>query len=157
MIFLSFQAVAQKNGSNFTNEEVKQTLNLHNKYRNKVGTANLQWSNDLATSAQAWANHLAKKGCRMQHSNTEFGENIYWTTADIRCKDAVNSWGSEKKYYHGQKISYSNYTKVGHYTQMVWYNTTEVGCAYAKCKSGNTIFVCQYNPSGNYVGEKPYK
>ena len=43
----------------------------------------------------------------------------------------------------------------GHYTQMVWKGTTEVGCATA---SGTelTYLVCRYSPPGNIVGQKPY-
>ena len=43
----------------------------------------------------------------------------------------------------------------GHYTQLVWKNTTEVGCAKVTC-GNQTIWVCNYNPPGNYVGQKPY-
>jgi pathogenesis-related protein 1 len=38
---------------------------------------------------------------------------------------------------------------------MVWKNTTEVGCAAIEC-NGMTLWVCNYNPPGNYRGQKPY-
>jgi hypothetical protein len=42
----------------------------------------------------------------------------------------------------------------GHFTQVVWKNTTEIGCG---CKNGcspwYSICVCQYNPPGNYIGQ----
>jgi pathogenesis-related protein 1 len=52
----------------------------------------------------------------------------------------------------------------GHYTQMVWKNTKEVGCATATVSgksssglSGVVVYlVCRYSPPGNIVGQKPY-
>ena len=45
----------------------------------------------------------------------------------------------------------------GHYTQMVWQTSTKVGCAMAVCEdSQEQVWVCQYQPAGNWVGKKPY-
>ncbi|MEA2042995.1 MAG: CAP domain-containing protein [Bacteroidota bacterium] len=151
-----FNLTAQNNGSRLTDEQRREALTRHNKYRADVGTNPLVWSNELATEAQAWADKLAKKGCAFEHSKTSHGENLYWASWKSTATEAINSWAEEIKYYHGQAISYSNYSKMGHYTQMVWYNTTEVGCAIGSCKNGSTIWVCTYNPAGNYIGEKPY-
>jgi hypothetical protein len=35
----------------------------------------------------------------------------------------------------------------GHFTQIVWVATTELGCGVAQC-SGGAFYVCQYNPPG---------
>jgi pathogenesis-related protein 1 len=43
----------------------------------------------------------------------------------------------------------------GHYTQIVWRDTTSVGCAAQSCPQGE-IWVCDYSPPGNYVGQHPY-
>ena len=47
---------------------------------------------------------------------------------------------------------------VGHYTQIVWKNTTKVGCGIANSLTdrGGEWVVCRYSPPGNYVGQKPY-
>jgi pathogenesis-related protein 1 len=43
----------------------------------------------------------------------------------------------------------------GHYTQLVWRDTKEVGCAVAR--GGNReVWVCDYSPPGNYGGKRPY-
>ncbi len=52
----------------------------------------------------------------------------------------------------------------GHYTQVVWRDSTELGCGMANCTVNNPfggsgpwqLWVCNYNPPGNYVGMKPY-
>jgi hypothetical protein len=44
---------------------------------------------------------------------------------------------------------------VGHYTQMVWRETREVGIGMAQSKHGLYV-VARYSPAGNIVGEKPY-
>ncbi len=157
-LFLMLNSFSQKNitGSDVTPEEVILLVNQHNKWRTDVGVTDLVWSNQLATVAQEWANKLAKKGCDMEHSNSEYGENLYWSSATANPIDVVDEWASEIKFYKGQIISNSNYMKFGHYTQVVWSETTEVGCAYATCKDGEVIWVCNYNPPGNYLGEKPY-
>jgi hypothetical protein len=36
----------------------------------------------------------------------------------------------------------------GHFTQLVWRATTELGCARAQC-GGIDVVVCQYDPPGN--------
>jgi hypothetical protein len=44
---------------------------------------------------------------------------------------------------------------VGHYTQVVWRATTEVGCAQASSLSED-ILLCRYAEAGNYRGETPF-
>ena len=155
-VFVTGQMAAQDNGSRVTDSEVEKIVNKHNEYRNDVGVSNLKWSNHLAIEAQKWADELVSQNCAFKHSGSVHGENIYWSSGGSQGTSAVISWASEIKYYHGQKVSYSNYTKFGHYTQIVWYSTTEVGCAMSTCKNGSTIWVCNYNPPGNYIGSKAY-
>jgi hypothetical protein len=47
----------------------------------------------------------------------------------------------------------------GHYTQVVWRASTQIGCGVTSCGSGfrmQTEVICNYAPAGNFVGEKPY-
>ena len=74
---------------------------------------------------------------------------------------AVDAWASEKAYYdyetNKQKPGYEN-EAVGHYTQIVWKDTTKVGCAKAHSQTdfGGDWIVCRYSPPGNFIGYKPY-
>jgi pathogenesis-related protein 1 len=149
-------------GSNLTLQEVQQLLQLHNEARADVGVAPLHWSEKLAIYAQAWADHLASTNCRMEHRphsgkwKQEHGENLFMGTAGYySVSDAVKAWESEKIYYGGGTLNPSNWYDSGHYTQVVWTNTKQVGCAKVEC-NGEMIVVCNYDPPGNVLGQKPY-
>lgn len=137
----------------------------HNTVRSSVGVAPLVWSAELAATAQAWANQCvdaaAPAGFIDHNPNRSaayayyVGENIYGSTNPIPPSDAVSVWASENANYN-----YANNTcagECGHYTQVVWAATQEVGCGVSSCPGltyGHTI-VCNYGPGGN-TGGKPY-
>jgi uncharacterized protein YkwD len=157
------QTIPDFTGSKVTKEEAQSALDFHNKVRADVGVTALIWSPDLAKFAQEWADHLASQGCDMQHRPRDgewaqkYGENIFWGMgADYSALDASKGWYSEIEQYTYGVINSSNWSKTGHYTQMVWKKTTQVGIAVAKCSDGAIIIVANYNPPGNYMGESPY-
>lgn len=137
----------------------------HNLWRAEVGVGKLTYSNELAASAQAWAERLkAERNCNMQHSQGKTGENLYWASAwsngpaqDVKSPDVVNAWAEEKRNYDYSNNRCTPGQVCGHYTQVVWRDTKEVGCGMAVCDSPkNQVWVCQYLPAGNWVGQKPY-
>jgi pathogenesis-related protein 1 len=142
---------------------------LHNKYRADAGVPPVKWSDTVQKSAEGWALHLAEEeGLNMVHAGSQnpYGENLsggpgVWSTdKDVytALEFAVVSFGNEKKHYKNIPVSLdSNFYKYGHYTQMVWGTTREIGCAVAKRKDiPGYIVVCRYNPAGNIVSQKPY-
>lgn len=136
-------------------DEVVILLERHNYWRAEVDVPPLQWSDLLATSSLKWAIDLEKK-CQFKHSETNNGENLWkGTTGAFPTSDVVDSWASEKADYKYQKNKCQPGKVCGHYTQIVWKTTTTVGCAKTTC-DGMTTWVCQYDPPGNWVGEKPY-
>lgn len=140
----------------------KEILDAHNKYRLELNIPPLKWSDKLAVNAKLWSDRLAREGGKkIYHSSgTGEGENIWWgTSGRFTYTQMVDGWGGEKKYYkHGNfpNVSKSgNWADVGHYTQLIWKNTTEVGCGKSTA-GGFDIFVCRYSPPGNYMGQKAY-
>ncbi|KAM6965253.1 Golgi-associated plant pathogenesis-related protein 1 [Aplochiton taeniatus] len=86
----------------------------------------------------------------MQHSDTKNGENIHysWSSAPkaLTGQEPVDNWYSEIKDYSWSQPGFSGNT--GHFTQVVWKDSTEVGVGLAT--DGNTVFVVgQYSPAGN--------
>ena len=45
------------------------------------------------------------------------------------------------------------WSDVGHYTQVIWPGTRELGCAIARTRS-DEVLVCRYWPAGNVWGER---
>jgi Cysteine-rich secretory protein family len=152
---INSQVVAQNTGG------AAEILNAHNKYRQEVNVPPLKWSNTLASNAQKWANYLASRGGNLQHSqNSGEGENLWAGTAGaFSYTQMVDSWGAEKRYFVNGTFpnvsSTGNWYDVGHYTQIIWRNTTAVGCGVAR-GGGKDILVCRYGPRGNYQGQKVY-
>ena len=143
----------------------------HNKLRAEVGVTKLTYSKSLAASAQAWAEHLKQtNACQMRHSEPDgqYGENLFWGSAvswtdgrkalqKVSSKQVVEDWGSEKADFDDASNTCVDGKMCGHYTQIVWRSTTKVGCGVAVCdESQAQVWVCQYQPAGNWVGKKPY-
>ncbi len=119
----------------------------------------LTWNTSAATTAQTWANN-----CQFAHNPNRgnLGENIYASTSQPTAAQAVQSWASEAQFY---TLSTNTCTQVcGHYTQLVWRNTTSVGCAMSRCTTNSPfsgsptwyLVVCDYSPPGNFIGQRPY-
>ncbi len=149
-------------GSRVSLSEAEKIVALHNKIRAEVGVGPLRWSEELAAYAQRWADHLASSRCGIEHRprsgkwQQKFGENIFIGTAShYGTLDAVMAWAKEKSNYRGGTIQASRFANVGHYTQLVWRDTRQIGCATRVCR-GNLIVVCNYDPPGNFLGKKPY-
>ena len=141
----------------------------HNKYRSLVGLPALAWSTVLAEAAQAYADKLqATQLCKPIHSHAAgLGENLYWASAMVSSNgtselqaitptQVTDSWGSEKENYSYDSNTCAAGKVCGHYTQVVWKATTHIGCGNAVCDDNTQIWVCNYSPEGNFVGEKPY-
>ena len=70
----------------------------------------------------------------------------------------VGLWVAEKKDYRPgifQSNSISgDVENVGHYTQLIWRGSDQVGCATAMGRN-EEFLVCRYSSAGNVYGERP--
>jgi uncharacterized protein YkwD len=136
----------------------KAFLDRHNYYRKKVGVPPVVWDDALAAYAGKWAQRLALK-CEMQHrSKTKYGENIYTHSNKASSVQAVDKWAAEEKYFSHKDRYYrkGKSKKSGHYSQIIWRKTERIGAAVSTCPSGGQIWVCNYDPPGNYINQKAY-
>lgn len=143
-------------------------LAAHNEVRLDHNLNPLTWSNKLAVSAQGWSDKLKTEQCEMRHDlDSPYGENIYWESligggVEVMVssdRDPVVWWANEEKFYNYDKNTCRRGEQCGHYTQLVWADTTEVGCGVSSCIEGDErrdLWVCRYNPPGNYEGMQPY-
>lgn len=132
----------------------EQMLAAHNAARTLVKTKPLVWSDRLAVNAQDWANLLITRQGLAHQKKSKYGENMYELSGGRATpEEVVKRWTAEAVDYD-YKTNHCR-TGCGHYTQVIWRNTKEVGCAVAR-RGNREIWVCEYSPPGNYVGEKPY-
>jgi pathogenesis-related protein 1 len=127
----------------------------------------LTWSTDLASKAEVYAKKLAKD-CFLKHSGAKgLGENLArFEGQKATPAMVVETWARELRCYTYGPFGIDDCTLqcalsngCGHYTQIIWRNTTQVGCGVAVCgrrASYQEMWVCMYKPTGNYLGQYPY-
>ncbi|GER36387.1 pathogenesis-related protein 1 [Striga asiatica] len=146
IIFLIISAHAQNSPKDF--------VDAHNAARAEVGVQPLVWDSKVEAFAENYANERSQD-CAMQHSSGPYGENLAAGSWDLSAKEAVDMWVSEKNAYDLESNSCVG-GECLHYTQVVWNSSTRVGCGRALCKNGWTFVTCNYDPPGNYNGERPF-
>ncbi|KAH7860158.1 hypothetical protein Vadar_010032 [Vaccinium darrowii] len=149
-------AVQRRSAKENSAEVTAEFIYSHNMVRESHDLNYFSWSPTLAGYARWWANQR-RGDCAMIHSNSDYGENIFWGEGDgWTATDAVEAWAAESAYYNYQTNSCMPNRDCSHYTQLVWRSTTMVGCAKIKCDDENTFIVCEYAPHGNTIGQWPY-
>jgi len=178
LCFLAFSCLAVGAGGCGGPEEVdpeslndfqRDMLAAHNavRARSLPGSAEalppLKWSSEAEKVAAAWA-----EKCVFEHNpgRGRMGENLsaatmnMWTTREV-----VLDWASEEEDYDYASNTCAPGKVCGHYTQLVWRETTHVGCVVRVCSKNSPwgaevptwkLWVCNYTPPGNIEGEKPY-
>ena len=135
---------------------MQQMLRLHNQLRATLKLKPLVWSDRVAATAQDWANALMISGHFAHRPKNRYGENLYETRGRrATAADAFEAWSSEVKMYDYKSNACHHGGQCGHYTQIVWSSTRELGCGVARSPS-REIWVCNYSPPGNYIGQRPY-
>lgn len=134
----------------------KAALEAHNKYRKKHHVGNLVLNDELCEIAQRYAEYMARTG-NFAHSNGQYngdnmGENLFACYGmRITGEMMTDDWYDEVKQYDFNNPGFVNGT--GHFTQVVWKGSKEVGFGFAQAKDGYYYGVANYYPAGNYLGE----
>ena len=160
---LTLAAPALLGATDLSNNFEQRVLAAQNRERAALGLAPMAWDPALAQSARQWADNLARSG-RFEHapfnpSNPQ-GENLWAGTRGYFSVEAkVDAWLREKQHFvpgvFPNNSSTGRVQDVGHYTQIVWRNTGEVGCAVAT-GAEEDVLVCRYAEPGNWRGERPF-
>ncbi|KAJ5171230.1 Allergen V5/Tpx-1-related protein [Penicillium coprophilum] len=100
-------------------------LKVTNEYRANHEASPLEWNDTLAEYSREWA-----EACIWKHSKSSYGENLAFGYSNASA--AVIAWGEERDMYNFVKPT--GFTEeTGHFTQLVWKSTTQVGCAAVNC------------------------
>ncbi|RZC22658.1 cysteine-rich secretory protein 2-like [Asbolus verrucosus] len=148
----------------------------HNIFRTRVipkaaNMLKMRWHRGAARAAQKWSDQclvLTHDNITGRHIDNygACGQNIFIASDKVPWFFAIKTWYLEKdNFTYGSRNN--DIHVVGHYTQMVWATTHEVGCGLSKCviKSGNAAgktfynYICNYCPIGNRPGQlgRPYR
>ena len=159
-------------------------LDKHNELRRKVakgqqggqpGAANMRklvWNDELEAIAQRWADQcqFGHDSKRTKLDGTKAGQNVFGgfasqplSQADVEAKYLTYStqqWFDEVTMFGGNPSGpYRFGGGTGHYTQIVWAKTDELGCGlvHYKGQGYETNIVCNYAIAGNFAGDMMYK
>jgi len=131
----------------------------HNAVRADVDVEGMTWNSELAALATDFI-----ADCQFEHSSSGermgvagfqyIGENLFSSGGSKPTGQQItDAWASEKSDYDYNSNSCSGVC--GHYTQIVWRDSTDLGCAMKDC-GGSYIVSCEYGPGGNFNGQRPY-
>lgn len=138
-------------------------LAAHNAERLRLGLKPLVWSARLADHAKTWSQALAVSDM-MEHSvaaaNANEGENLWFGTRDdYTPEEMIGFFIAEGKLFKPGRVpdisTTGRWEDVGHYTQLIWQDTREVGCALTS-NPRRDVLVCRYAPAGNITGQRVY-
>lgn len=138
-------------------------LAAHNEARAEVGVGPVELDPALNAAALAYAEELIANG-RFEHSSGSSrpnqGENLWAGTASaFSFRQMVDGWIDEKQFFTNGVFpdvsTTGRWQDVGHYTQIIWRNTTKIGCGLAS-NAQRDVLVCRYSPPGNFVGQRTF-
>ena len=133
----------------------EEILTNHNYHRKRHQVDNLVRNAEIEQVAQSYSEYQASIDS-MQHSNNKkYGENLYYCGSSsgecVTGKKASEMWYDEVKDYDFDNPRYIKGT--GHFTQLVWKGSKQIGCGAACNSNKNCYLTCNYYPPGNYQSE----
>ena len=156
----NLRSLASYNWNSVYNELVAR----HNTYRSKHKAGKLTTLSSLTSLAQTVAKNNAAKGglshIKQTLSGQPVGQNLYASGSSAGIGPTgnaiVDSWYKEINNYDFAKGASKNGGVIGHFTQVVWASTKQIGCACATGRYGSMqgfYICCDYYPAGNYQGQ----
>ncbi|NXH11125.1 CRIS2 protein, partial [Bucco capensis] len=139
-------------------DQQKVIVDRHNALRRGVkptasNMLKMVWSSEAAKNAQTWANKctISHSPADMRRTNVQCGENLFMASAPFPWSDAIQSWYKEEKDFKYGTGAKTPGAVIGHFTQLVWHNSHQIGCGVAYCPESKFkyFYVCQYCPTGN--------
>ncbi|KAI9336970.1 CAP domain-containing protein [Obelidium mucronatum] len=152
-----------------TGDMAADAVNLSNQVRQYVGRVigvtmpPVEWSSAIAQGAAIHAQTSVNNRCNLKHnvSPTAFfpksvGQNLYMqmgiaTGDDANVILAISAFvsPSECNAYNTRQRGVDTFEEWGHYTQVLWPSSTQLGCAVVRCASGGFVTACDYFSPGN--------
>jgi len=182
----SKECAAKTSAKAFTDAGKKLIVEKHNELRRRVAkgeeknqpkASNMRqmvWNNELAAIAQRWADqcNFGHDKNRKKLDGTYVGQNAYMSMTSrendlaalmIKMDKPAVAWYDEvtKFSYDPTNIKPFKFDyNTGHYTQVVWAESEELGCGQVMYKDGSwfkNIVVCNYAKGGNMMGAAMYE
>ena len=128
-------------------------LKIHNDIRQKNKHEKIELNDKLTQIAQKTADNfdiLEETNFQIEnYNNKPLGINYEKFNDDnLKIKDICEKWIME-----GNKKQIKNFSKIKHFTQIVWKNTKEIGIGYSELNNKEKILVILYYPAGNIFEE----
>ena len=168
IIYLISSIDSAKINTNKLNEVL---LAQHNKYRKIHGVSDLILDNELIKLAQDYSAVLAYKddiysinpSGNKNKNKEKVGENIFTCTSILKTScytenstKPVDDWYNEIYLYNFTDPGFNIDT--AHFTQIVWKETTKIGCGASVKTDGVTYkVVCNYYKAGNMINSSIFE
>jgi len=171
----------------FTDDGMEVILAKHNELRQKVAAGEetngpqpaasdmmrMRWNPELATVAQRWADQCSfgHDDDRSKCDGTYVGQNAFssWNSQEFSQDEVMANAGEAVQAWYDEVVEFGfdtnnispfvfNYD-AGHYTQVVWAESAEVGCGLSYYEEDGwfvTLVICNYAVGGNMQGGDMY-
>lgn len=142
--------------NSLSQDQINDITEYINIYRRKHHSNDIIYNSNISKFSQNWSDYLIKNKLFVHSYNKQYGENLslfkgYKNDIINLIKKSIDLWYNEIKFYDFNKSEYNSQS--GHFTALIWNNSTEFGIGYTYNKvNKTTIIVMNFNPMGNIIG-----